>query len=92
MKADGGKIGCQDEEETLLTMPAIISPTELSSAYHARERHLTEALAVGDHAWLEGVHKKLGLKHKRILPASPSVSGEAPKSIHDGRAAFYIES
>jgi len=27
---------------------------ELSSTYHARERHWTEALAVGDQVWLEG--------------------------------------
>ena len=64
---------------------------ELSTAYHARESHWTEALAVGDHVWLEGIHKKLGLKRKRILFASSSVSGEAPKSLHDERAVYYIE-
>lgn len=62
---------------------------QLSSTYHAMERHWTEALAVGDHAWLSGINKTLGLKRKRILPASPSMPGESPKSIHDGRAVYY---
>ena len=58
----------------------------VSEGYLCREPYWSEAYAVGEANWLNGIYDEMGLKRKRILQAV-----EAENMVGETEEVYYIE-
>lgn len=64
---------------------------KVAGVKHGREAHWSEAVAVGDPDWLEGVYKKFKFKRKKIRPVYETNDQVESPMVSESETVYYIE-